>query len=149
MKKFSVISFQLPVLILFLCLGVSVANAQSAAPAPEKPPALADVARGLPPREGGGVKPPLQEPPAPVSMSMPEFLAKYDKFLTLGEARANAEKRRAEYEAAVKVLNEQIGELAAELRSQIPPGHVWDPAKRELVKVPEPAKPAEKEKEKP
>ena len=77
-------------------------------------------------------------PITPLSISMPEFLARYDKFLALGEARAAAEKKRAEYDAAIRVMNEQLNERAAELRAQIPEGAVWDPAKRLFVRAPAP-----------
>ena len=124
MKKFSGISFQCSVLFLVGALLAAPSLAQ-------------DKAAANPPAESAkSAEKPLPPPAA-------KFLADYDKLLTLGEARADAEKKRAEYEAATKVLAEQINALAAELRAQIPKDAVWDPAKRLFVRRPELAKPKE------
>ena len=108
-------------------------------------------------QENGAAKPPAVEQPLlaapkPAQAGVPappvasaKFLAGFDKFVALGEARMDADKKRAEYEAAVKVLDEQREALRRELLAQIPAGYTWDAAKRALVKLPEaPAKEKEK-----
>ncbi len=129
------LNLALALALLSLCLGIPA----PATAGQQKPPAdlRGPEASGSSPREGGAA--PVI---VPVSISMPEFLAKYEKLLTLIEARDAAEKKKTEYEAAAKVLDEQLAPLVAELRKQIPEGAVWDASKRSLVKAPEPPKSA-------
>jgi len=125
---------------LFSLFLTPCAFAQSAGKLADAPPPATVAAKPAPVRQ--------EEGRTPVSISMPEFLAKYDKFIALGEARAAAEKKRVQYEAAINVFSEQINELGAELRAQIPAGHVWNPKTRGFVAVPIPPAPV-KDKEKP
>lgn len=139
MDRFSLFAFRVSMLLLIGALLAAPALAQQATDPAINSPAPKSAPTAEAPKPAASAVP---QSGMPVSMTMPEFLAKYDKFLALGEARAAAEKKRAEYEAAVKVLGEQLNELAAELRAQIPKDHVWDPAKREFIKpaIPEKAK---------
>lgn len=117
-------------------------------------PAFAqDVARGSSPRpaqNSEGVKPSLppatEKPaaaapkpvPAPAPVAAPEFLAKWDRFLTLLEARRDAEQKRARYEAARDVLDEHIAMVRQNLLAQLPEGYDWDAARRVFVQRPTP-----------
>lgn len=130
-RRFSFFGFLFSMVVVGALLAAPV-FAQDAKPAPPAAPAAESV------KSADKVSPP------PVASA--KFLASFDKFVTLGEARAEAEKKRAEYEGAVKVLDEQREALRRELLAQIPAGYTWDAGARAFVKLPEP--PA-KEKEKP
>lgn len=62
-----------------------------------------------------------------------EFLKGWDKLNALLESAREAEDRRKEYEAAGRVLNEQIKAIVEKLQGQVPKGYGWDAAARTFV----------------